>query len=120
MGTNRKQPFGYTMEFGHIVVHAQEAKWVMHFFLKYNQGASFKELAEMMQENLIEGLDSDHNRSSKKADGIYLLQHVDCPAVLIECGFLSNPEEERKLREESYQKKLCCVIGVTVGRFLTK
>ena len=49
MGTNRKQPFGYTMEFGHIVVHTQESKWVMQIFLKYNQGASFKELAEMMQ-----------------------------------------------------------------------
>ena len=86
----------------------------------YAANQDSRELAEMMQENLIEGLDSDHNRSSQKADGIYLLQHVDCPAVLIECGFLSNLEEERKLREESYQKKLCCVIGVTVGQFLTK
>lgn len=49
MGSNRKQPFGYTMEFGHIVVHQEEARYVMQIFLKYNQGASFKELAEMMQ-----------------------------------------------------------------------
>ena len=51
MGSNRKQPFGYTMELGHIVVHTQEAKWVMQIFLKYNQGASFNELAEMMQKS---------------------------------------------------------------------
>lgn len=53
MGSNRKQPFGYTMEFGHIVIHQEEAKWVMKIFLKYNQGASFKELAEMMQNTSI-------------------------------------------------------------------
>ena len=46
MGSNRKQPFGYTMEFGHIVIHQEEAEWVIKMFLKYNQGASFKELAE--------------------------------------------------------------------------
>ena len=51
MGSNRKQPFGYTMELGHIVVHAQEARWVVQIFLKYNQGASFNELAEMMQKS---------------------------------------------------------------------
>ena len=48
MGSNRKQSFGYTMDFGHIVIHQEEAKWVMQIFLRYNR-ASFKELAEMMQ-----------------------------------------------------------------------
>ena len=50
MGSNRKQPFGYTMEFGKIVIHTQEAQWVQEIYRRYNLGASFVELAQMMQE----------------------------------------------------------------------
>lgn len=53
MGSNRKQPFGYTMEFGHIVIHPEESEWVKQIFQKYNQGASFNELSEMMQRSNI-------------------------------------------------------------------
>ena len=42
---------------------------------------------------------------------VFLLNHVTCPAVLIECGFLTNPEEEAKLRDEDYQKQLAVVIA---------
>jgi N-acetylmuramoyl-L-alanine amidase len=38
--------------------------------------------------------------------------------VLIECGFLSNPEEEAKLRSDGYQKSLCALIAATVSNFL--
>ncbi len=50
MGSNRKQPFGYTMEFGRIVVHTHEADWVKEIYRRYGLGASFTELAQMMQE----------------------------------------------------------------------
>ena len=39
------------------------------------------------------------------------MNHVDCPAVLVECGFLSNPEEEAMLRQEDYQTKLAAVLA---------
>ena len=39
------------------------------------------------------------------------MNHIDCPAVLVECGFLTNPEEEAMLSEESYQKKLAAVLA---------
>jgi len=74
-------------------------------------------LAGKMQENLMSHLDPDDNRSPKKAEGIYLLEHITCPGVLIECGFLSNPEEEAKLRSPVYQKELCCVIAATAIHF---
>jgi len=38
---------------------------------------------------------------------------------LIECGFLSNPEEEAKLQSAEYQKKICCVISTSVSQFLS-
>ena len=79
-----------------------------------------RELAESLQGAFKQNVNSGSKRAAKKAEGIYLMEHVDCTAVLVECGFLSNPEEEAKLRSEEYQRKLCCVIAATVGQFLTK
>ena len=42
---------------------------------------------------------------------MYILSHVDVPAVFAECGFLSNPEEAEKLCDENYQKKLAAAIA---------
>jgi len=72
-----------------------------------------KELAKKMQNELIRVLNPGSNRNIKKADGVYLMEHIQCPGILIECGFLSNPEEEAKLRSPEYQKQLCCVIAAT-------
>lgn len=77
-----------------------------------------RELAEQIQGNLIKILNPGSNRRCKPADGIYLMERVKCPAVLIECGFLSNVAEEAMLRTDSYQKKLCCVIVSSLSGFL--
>lgn len=50
MGSNRKQPFGYKMELGQIVIHPEEAEAVRYLFREYNQGKSFLVLAKAMQE----------------------------------------------------------------------
>jgi N-acetylmuramoyl-L-alanine amidase len=47
------------------------------------------------------------------------MEHIQCPGVLIECGFLSNAEEEAKLLSKEYQQKLCCVIAADVSSFLS-
>ena len=47
------------------------------------------------------------------------MEHVDCTALLIECGFLSNQREEALLRSKAYQNKLCCVIAATVCDYLS-
>ena len=49
MGTNRKQPFGYQMDFGRVVTCPKEAEWVRYIFRQYNQGASFKEITDAMR-----------------------------------------------------------------------
>ena len=49
MGTNRKLPFGYRMEFGRIVIHLKEANWVQHIFTQYNQGVSFQGITDKMR-----------------------------------------------------------------------
>ena len=50
--------------------------------------------------------------------GIYIMENIRCPGVLIECGFLSNPQEEARLSDPEYQKKLCCVMASTLSLFL--
>lgn len=76
------------------------------------------QLAKLLQSAFKATLNPDSHRDVKKAEGIYLMDHIQCTGVLIECGFLSNPEEEAKLRDPEYQKQLCCVIGATVANFL--
>ena len=77
-----------------------------------------KELASAMQGALITIANPDSKRVCKKADGVYLMEHIEQTGILIECGFLSNPEEEALLRSDDYQKKLCGIIAATVGSFL--
>jgi len=74
--------------------------------------------AKKMQSAFINSVNPDSHRQAKSADGIYLMQHINCPGILIECGFLSNPMEEYLLRDASYQKKLCAVIACTVSSHL--
>ncbi|MDD6642775.1 MAG: N-acetylmuramoyl-L-alanine amidase [Firmicutes bacterium] len=77
-----------------------------------------QELAELLQSELAEQVDPKNHRECKQAKGIYLLEHISCPAVLVECGFLSNPAEEALLRDEAYQKKLASVIACTLASHL--
>lgn len=76
--------------------------------------AGGKPLAEAIQRALIEGCDPDNRRAAKQAESsVYLMRTLRCPAVIVECGFLSNPEEETRLADENYHKKLaaCIVTG---------
>lgn len=69
-------------------------------------------LAEAMQEALRTALDPENSRQAKPIpDSVYLMEHVSCPAVLVECGFLSNPEEEALLRSADYQIRLAAVLA---------
>lgn len=78
-----------------------------------------RELAEALQKNFVTHLNPGSNRAAKKCQGIYLMEHVQCPAVLVECGFLSNAAEEAKLRDGEYQKRICCVIVSALSEFLS-
>jgi N-acetylmuramoyl-L-alanine amidase len=75
-------------------------------------------LAQKIQSNARSRLQPSNKRSIKASDSkIFLLDNAISPAVLVECGFLSNPEEENKLNDPEYQRKLCCVIATAVAEF---
>lgn len=78
---------------------------------------SAKELAGALQQDL-NNMVQKQDRSSKKSSGVYLMENISAPGVLIECGFLSNPAEEAKLRQAEYQKMLCCVIACSTVRYI--
>ena len=75
-------------------------------------------LAQIMQTAFAGTINPGSNRKSKAPKGVYLMEHVNRTAVLVECGFLSNAAEEAKLRDPEYQKKVCCVIVCAVSKFL--
>jgi len=76
-------------------------------------------LAKQIQSSLAASINPGSRRQIKKSTGVYLMEHIKCPGVLIECGFLSNPQEEAKLRDPMYQKKLTMVIAAAVSQFLS-
>lgn len=76
------------------------------------------QFARVLQTAMIHMLNPSKKRQVKKAEGVYLLQHTTCPAALVECGFLSNREEEAKLRDSNYQKKLAAIISATISSYI--
>lgn len=84
----------------------------------YGKEAGSSELAQQLQTDLVAALNPGSRRKCKASSGVYLMDHIRCPGVLIECGFLSNPQEEAMLRSPEYQKKLCCVIAAVLSQFL--
>lgn len=80
---------------------------------------SSRELGRQLQSALVSHLNPGSRRQSKKADGIYLLRKINKPGILVECGFLSNPEEEAKLRNREYQLSLSCVIATSCSNYLS-
>ena len=84
----------------------------------YAKGEQSKSLATKLQSAFVGSLNPGNHRKAKQSSGVYLMEKITNPGVLIECGFLSNLKEEALLREPKYQKKLCAVIGATIASHL--
>jgi len=70
-----------------------------------------RELGELMHKNLILQLYPENRRvASPISEKIYLLRVAKCPSVLVECAFLSNPEEAMLLKTDEYKTSLAMVI----------
>lgn len=68
-------------------------------------------LAKSIQKKLIEHVDNDNTRQAKANDDYYMLLNSSCPAVIVECGFLSNKDEADLLCTDEYQNKIAKAIG---------
>lgn len=76
-----------------------------------------KRLAESIQKQLKEFVDPTNKREAKANTDYYVLKTTEIPAVIVECGFLSNPEEEANLNNETYQEKVAWAIYVGIVEY---
>ena len=74
-------------------------------FFKKNNEQSIK-LAQSIQNSLNESRQKENKRESLSITGKYIVEHTEIPITIVECGFLSNPEEEKMLLDNDYQDKL--------------
>lgn len=79
-----------------------------------------KELANALQTNGKILATNGKVRKTKPVKGIYLMEHIDCTAVLVECGFLSNYQEEFLLRTPQYQQKIASLLATTISNYLDR
>lgn len=86
----------------------------------YHTSDSSHLLAECVQKSLIESVDPDNTRQEKSNDSYYILKNVSCPAIIVECGFLSNPTESALLNTDIYQDKIAYAISKGVRTYLNQ
>lgn len=83
----------------------------------YGKNEECKAFASTMQTALNTALCPNNQRQIKSSKGIYLMENIEKCGVLIECGFISNPQDASNLCSEAYQMKLCSVIAATTASF---
>lgn len=77
----------------------------------YSDNTESQELSEYIRQAIVGLVQPDNERQCKPADdSIYVLRNAKVPAIIIECGFLSNPQELEKLKDYEYQKELAFAI----------
>ena len=77
--------------------------WQCFYNSKNEESAN---LAKKIQSNLNDAIQKENKRVAMKLDTVYIMKHVEIPISIVECGFLSNPEEEQQLLNDEYQDKL--------------
>lgn len=79
-----------------------------------------KLLGETLQQAIKEVMSDGNNRAAKPSGGhIFVLKNTDVPSALIECGFLSNPDEAENLKTPEYRRRMAWGIYVGVMRFFS-
>ena len=85
----------------------------------YSDNDDSKALGLITQDNLVTLLDSSNRRVARPAPKELLLtSSVECPTSLVECGFMSNPQEVQKLASNDYQLKLAAILAGSYIQFL--
>ena len=88
------------------------------FYNKLNENS--KVLANSIQEGLNETMQKENDRIPAELNTVYLMKYVQIPITIVECGFLSNPEEEKLLQTDEYQNKLAWGIYNGINEYFCK
>ena len=88
----------------------------MFYSANSEQGAR---LASIMQNQFVSFLQPENKRETKPVgDELYLIHFAKCPSVMVECGFLSNPDEAALLESEEYQSKVAFTIFAGICEYV--
>lgn len=78
-----------------------------------------KELADILQKQLISGLDPENHRTAKANSDYYMLKNTTGTMVIAECGFLSNSQEAELLTQEAYQRRVAWAVALGILQYLS-
>lgn len=98
--------------------HESSVKGAQTFY--YTDSENGQRLAQIIQDQLRISLDPDNNRQAKANDSYYLLKKTAATIVIVECGFLSNPDEAALLKTEEYQDRVAWNIHLAVMQYLNQ
>ncbi len=83
----------------------------------YNDASPGKVLAQFVQNSIKQEADPNNTRSIKNSESYYLLKCTNIPSIIVECGFLTNPDEENMLKGDEYQDKIAYAISQGINQF---
>lgn len=89
----------------HLNKISEQQYWGWQTFFK-EENKEGEKLATSIQNNLNQTIGKENKRTAKKIENIYIIKHIEIPTTIVECGFLSNGEEEQLLKTDEYQNKL--------------
>lgn len=95
---------------------AEDVRGAQVFY--YTDSVQGQKLADVIQARLVNHLDSSNHRIAKENDSYYLLKKTSRPIVIVECGFLSNPEEADLLCDPLYQERAAWQIHMGIMQYL--
>ena len=84
----------------------------------YEHSAEGQKLAKSIQDRMNSELSEARSRVEKSNSSYYILKRSQGTTVIVECGFLSNPEEEARLQEEAYQDRVCAAVCAGILQYL--
>lgn len=88
------------------------------FYKKDNADSSL--LANFIQDNLNKNINIKNDRKPLPIKNVYVMDKLQIPAVIVECGFLSNEEETKNLKDEKYQNKLAWGIYLGIQNYFNE
>lgn len=103
----------------HLNKIPQEKYWGWQTFFKSGNEDS-KRLAEEIQKGLNKTIQKENKRQSLKIDNVYIIENVKIPTAIVECGFLSNKEEENLLQTDEYQNQIAEGICKGIEKYFKK
>lgn len=86
----------------------------------YYENSTEGEKAAQIMQNALLSCDKDNKRQAKANDTYYLLKRTEIPTIIVECGFLTNPQESEKLCDETYQQTLAEAVCKGILDYLGK